>query len=161
MYDINDFEKIPTASGLFKMAAHKMIKKTQNKYEQKKLSLKYQVLSPETAFVGVVKRYGRSTYKRAVIKHDKFEPLKVEYKKEKKVVHYSGSNVIVDETTPEKQVVRPPKPLKHPTFKELVGDQMASGAWKKDETLAKFFVNGIPRKKRGLRRSQWLTLLAL
>jgi hypothetical protein len=58
-----DFKPVPAESGLFKMAAHHLIKNTiEGKTDSKKrekLSLKYQVLAPETAFVGVVREEGR------------------------------------------------------------------------------------------------------
>lgn len=56
----NDFRDVPTGSGFFKMAARYLVKKEKNSKQREDISLKYQVLSPETAFVGVVKEDGKN-----------------------------------------------------------------------------------------------------
>ena len=53
-----DFEKITSsqaADALIKLAAHRIIEQTKDKDEISHLSIKYQVLSDETAIVGVMK----------------------------------------------------------------------------------------------------------
>lgn len=53
-----EFSEVPSRTGIFKMSAKHLIKNTTDTSEREKLSLKYQVLSPETAFVGVIKKEG-------------------------------------------------------------------------------------------------------
>lgn len=50
------FKEVPSKSGFFKIAVHKLIKQEKDKKTREKLSVKYQVLAPETAMVGVLKR---------------------------------------------------------------------------------------------------------
>lgn len=45
------------------MAARSLVKKTSDKDEREKIALKYQVLSPETAFIGVIEEDGQVTDK--------------------------------------------------------------------------------------------------
>ena len=57
----NDFMQVPTKSGFFKMAARNLVTRTKDSAKREKISLRYQVLAPETAFVGVVREEGKLT----------------------------------------------------------------------------------------------------
>lgn len=47
---------MPSKNGFFKIAVRNLIKEEKDKKTREKLSVKYQVLAPETAMVGVLKR---------------------------------------------------------------------------------------------------------
>jgi len=56
MFIGNEFKEVPEGTGLFKLAVkNKIDSMTLSPNDIKDLSLKYQVLSKETAFIGVVK----------------------------------------------------------------------------------------------------------
>jgi len=55
----NAFQSVPAKTGLYKMAARILVKGSDDSTEREAISLKYQVLAPETAFVGVVKEDGK------------------------------------------------------------------------------------------------------
>jgi hypothetical protein len=60
-FKASDFSRVEEGFGLFTIAARTEMKK--NPSEALKLSLKYQVLSDKTAFVGVVKQKDKATGK--------------------------------------------------------------------------------------------------
>ena len=66
------------------MAARSLVKKTLDKEERERIALKYQVLSPETAFIGVVEEDGQLTDK----------VVKIEIK----------SDIVIDEPEEEKEI---------------------------------------------------------
>lgn len=76
------FRDVPAKSGFFKMAARSLVKKTQNKEDREEIALKYQILSPETAFIGVIEEDGQVTDKviKIEIKNDLLidRPVEVE-----------------------------------------------------------------------------------
>lgn len=76
------FRDVPEKSGFFKMAARSLVKKTQNKEDREEIALKYQILSPETAFIGVIEEDGQVTDKviKIEIKNDLLidRPVEVE-----------------------------------------------------------------------------------
>lgn len=53
-----EFKPVPASSGIFKLAARFAIKKEEESEKREKISLKYQVLAPETAMVGVMQEEG-------------------------------------------------------------------------------------------------------
>ena len=65
-FDKNDFRKVEDksfAQALFKSAANSMIKAFKDKPEgvRKALSIKYQVLSDETAMIGIIKQKDKAS----------------------------------------------------------------------------------------------------
>lgn len=60
-FENSDFKSVPASTGMFKLAARHLVKTSTESSKREKISLKYQVLSPETAFVGVVKEDGEIT----------------------------------------------------------------------------------------------------
>ena len=61
MVDFTKVENDQAAEALIKMAAWRMIEKEKTSERRKELSLEYQVLSEETAIVGVLKQENKAT----------------------------------------------------------------------------------------------------
>ena len=61
MVDFTKVENDQAAEALIKMAAWRMIEKEKTSEKRKELSLEYQVLSEETAIVGVLKQENKAT----------------------------------------------------------------------------------------------------
>ena len=61
MVDFTKVENEQAAEALIKMAAWRMIEKEKTSEKRKELSLEYQVLSEETAIVGVLKQENKAT----------------------------------------------------------------------------------------------------
>ena len=61
MVDFTKVENEQAAEALIKMAAWRMIEKEKTSERRKELSLEYQVLSEETAIVGVLKQENKAT----------------------------------------------------------------------------------------------------
>jgi len=53
-FTTTDFKLVPARTGMFKLAARSLIENSEKAKEREKISIKYQVLAPETAMVGVV-----------------------------------------------------------------------------------------------------------
>jgi len=53
---LDDFEKVPADTGLFKMAANSMIERLTSTQDKILTSIMYQVLCEDTAMIGVTKQ---------------------------------------------------------------------------------------------------------
>ena len=77
------------------------------------------------------------------------------------MVHGSDYGGVYEDPVVDEPLIK--KALPYPSFQELVSGQSVTGAWKNDDILSKYFVEGTPDRddKFEVTESQWYTLLAM